>query len=80
MKSVHQCFFEHVLIAATMLRFQLDAALRFHAAFLVEHPHEFALAVLRGDRVRDMKDRAQNPPRRSTRDDPVDKTVSYAPS
>ena len=35
----------------------MDTALRFHAAFLVDQPHDFALAVLGGERVRDLKDR-----------------------
>ena len=31
--------------------------MRFFAAFLVERPHDFAIAILRGKRVRDIKDR-----------------------
>jgi hypothetical protein len=48
---------KNLICAGSLLRLQLDTALRFHAAFLVEHPHEFALAVLDGKRVRDLKDR-----------------------
>jgi hypothetical protein len=48
---------KNLICAGALLRLQLDTALRFHAAFLVEQPHEFAIAVLRGERVRDLKDR-----------------------
>ena len=48
---------KNLICAGALLRLQLDTALRFHAAFLVEQPHEFALAVLDGKRVRDLKDR-----------------------
>ncbi|MCW5793402.1 MAG: hypothetical protein KIS97_03595 [Nitrospira sp.] len=47
----------NLICAGALLRLQLDTALRFHAAFLVEQPHDFALAVLGGKRVRDLKDR-----------------------
>jgi len=43
--------------AASLVRLQLDSCLRFFAAFLVEDPHEFAAAILRGISVRDLKDR-----------------------
>lgn len=42
--------------AAPLLRFQLDNALRFYASTLVKEPHEFSMAVLRGEAIRDMKD------------------------
>jgi hypothetical protein len=48
---------KNLICAGALLRLQLDTALRFHAAFLVEQPHDFALAVLGGKRVRDLKDR-----------------------
>lgn len=48
---------KNLICAGVLLRLQLDTALRFHASFLVEQPHEFALAVLGGKRVRDLKDR-----------------------
>lgn len=47
----------NLVCAGALLRLQLDTALRFYAAFLVEQPHEFALAVLDGKRVRDFRDR-----------------------
>lgn len=37
---------KNLICAGALLRLQLDTALRFHAAFLVEQPHDFALAVL----------------------------------
>ncbi|RPJ83860.1 MAG: hypothetical protein EHM18_12980 [Acidobacteria bacterium] len=48
---------KNLICAGALLRLQLDTALRFHAAFLVEQPHDFALAVLGGKQVRDLKDR-----------------------
>jgi hypothetical protein len=48
---------KNLICAGALLRLQLDTAMRFYAAFLVEQPHDFALAVLAGQRVRDIKDR-----------------------
>ena len=45
------------ICAASILRLQLDNALRFYAAFLVDKPHDFATAVLAGTPVRKLKDR-----------------------
>ena len=45
------------ICAASILRLQLDTALRFYAAFLVAEPHAFASAVLKGTQVRKLKDR-----------------------
>ena len=47
----------NLICAGALLRLQLDTAMRFYAAFLVDQPHNFALAVLRGERVRNIKDR-----------------------
>jgi hypothetical protein len=47
---------KNLICAGALLRLQLDTALRFYAAFLVDKPHEFALAVLDGKRVRDLRD------------------------
>jgi hypothetical protein len=44
------------ICAAPILRLQIDTALRFFAAFLVDDPHEFAGSVLKGIPVRKMKD------------------------
>lgn len=43
--------------AAPLLRMQLDNLLRFHAAWLVDKPHDFAMSVFQGERIRDLKDR-----------------------
>ncbi len=45
------------LAAAPLLRLQLDNALRFSAAWLVDDPHEFAWRVIQGTHVRNMLDR-----------------------
>lgn len=47
----------NLICAGALLRLQLDTAMRFYAAFLVDQPHDFALAVLRGERVRNIEDR-----------------------
>ena len=39
---------------------QLDTALRFYAGFIVHEPHEFAMNVLKGDRIDKMKDKDGN--------------------
>jgi hypothetical protein len=46
----------NLVIAGSLLRIQLDTALRFYAAFQVDKPHDFALAVLRGERIDKLKD------------------------
>jgi hypothetical protein len=51
---------KNLICAGALLRLQLDTALRFYAAFLVENPHEFALGILDGRRVRDQRDRDGN--------------------
>ncbi|MXW15278.1 MAG: hypothetical protein F4120_04665 [Rhodothermaceae bacterium] len=43
--------------AGALIRLQLDTALRFMAGFIVENPHEFATAVMEGNRINKMKDR-----------------------
>jgi len=48
----------NLVCAGALLRLQLDTAMRFAAAWQVQDPHEFALAVLSGKRVRDLKDQA----------------------
>jgi hypothetical protein len=47
----------NLICAGALLRLQLDTAMRFFAAFIVDKPHDFALAVLGGARVRDLRDR-----------------------
>ena len=46
----------HYISAVSLLRLQLDNALRFHAAWLVDDPHHFALDVMAGKQIRKMKD------------------------
>lgn len=46
----------NILCAGALLRLQLDTALRFHAAWLVDDPHRFAIDVLGGKAVRDLRD------------------------
>ncbi|MCY4421278.1 MAG: hypothetical protein OXC42_08575 [Gammaproteobacteria bacterium] len=52
---------QNLICAGALLRLQLDTAIRFFAGFLVEQPHEFAAAVLKGKHIRKMKDRKGNP-------------------
>lgn len=47
----------NMICARTLLRTHIDTSLRFSAAWLVDDPHDFALRVLRGDRIDHMKDR-----------------------
>ena len=49
---------KNLICSGALLRLQLDTAMRFFAAFLVERPHDFAMSVLRGEKVRDLKDRS----------------------
>ncbi len=44
-----------MVCARTLLRTHIDTSLRFSVALLVEKPHEFAKAVLSGDRINRMK-------------------------
>ena len=44
------------ICAAPLLRLQIDNLLRFYAAFIVSDPHEFAMEVFRGKRIRDLRD------------------------
>lgn len=47
----------NMVCARTLLRTHIDTGLRFSAAWEVQKPHDFAMAVLRGDRIDQMKDR-----------------------
>ncbi|MCC6425701.1 MAG: hypothetical protein IT435_02650 [Phycisphaerales bacterium] len=48
----------NLVCAGGLLRMQLDTALRFHAAWLVEDCHEFACEVLQGTRIDKLTDRS----------------------
>lgn len=49
---------QNYLIAASLVRLQLDTFLRFFASYLVSDPHEFATSVLAGTEARKLKDRS----------------------
>ena len=49
---------ENFICAAPLIRLQVDNLLRFHAAWLVPKPDEFAMAVVKGKEVRHFKDKA----------------------
>lgn len=50
----------NMICAGAILRLQLDTALRFSAAWLVDDPHKFAIEVLGGSKIRNMRDRSGN--------------------
>jgi hypothetical protein len=47
----------NMICAGSLLRLQVDTALRFYAAYISENPHAFAHEVLKGTRVDKLKDR-----------------------
>ncbi len=47
----------NMICAGSLLRLQVDTALRFYAAYLVQDPHAFATEMLKGTRVDKLKDR-----------------------
>ncbi|MEZ6016517.1 MAG: hypothetical protein R3F49_15475 [Planctomycetota bacterium] len=51
----------NMICAGSLLRLQVDTALRFYAAYIVEDPHAFATEVLKGTRVDKLKDRDGKP-------------------
>jgi hypothetical protein len=48
----------NILCAGALLRLQIDTAIRFYAAFIVDDPHSFAMEVLKGVAVRELKDQS----------------------
>lgn len=46
----------NMICARSLLRLQIDTAIRFFAVFLVEKPHEFAMKILGGEQINHMKD------------------------
>lgn len=48
---------KNFISAAPLIRLQLDNLLRFQAGWLVDKPHDFAIEVFAGKRIRDMRDR-----------------------
>lgn len=51
---------ENFICAAPLIRLMLDTLLRFYAVWLVDNPHELALAILEGKELRKLKDREGN--------------------
>ncbi|MDD2463244.1 MAG: hypothetical protein PHI97_04550 [Desulfobulbus sp.] len=51
---------QNMVCARTLLRTQIDSALRFYAVFLVTDPHAFSLKVLDGKQINQMKDSSGN--------------------
>src|SRR5271154_1040794 len=49
---------KNFICAASILRLQLDNALRFASVFIVTDPHSFASAIMDGKRIRDFKDKS----------------------
>jgi hypothetical protein len=49
---------KNLIAAAPLVRLQLDNCLRFFASTLVDQPHDFAIQVLGGTRIDQMKDRS----------------------
>ena len=47
---------QNLICAGAILRLQLDTALRIFAGFIVDDPHDFAIAVIEGKRINQMKD------------------------
>ena len=48
----------NMVSARALLRIHIDTALRFSAAWLVEHPHDFALKVVGGHQIDRLKDQS----------------------
>jgi hypothetical protein len=51
---------QNYLCAGSLLRLQLDTALRFYALSLIDNQHQFATDILAGVSIRNMKDRKGN--------------------
>jgi len=51
---------KNFICAASILRLQLDNALRFASVFLVSDPHSFASAIMDGKRIKDFEDKSGN--------------------
>ena len=51
---------QNMVCARTLLRTQIDSALRFYAVFLVRDPHDFSMRVMKGKQINHMKDSSGN--------------------
>jgi hypothetical protein len=49
---------KNFICAASILRLQLNNALRFASVFMVSDPHSFASAIMDGKRIKDFKDKS----------------------
>ena len=47
---------QNLMCAGAILRLQLDTALRILAGFIIDDPHDFAIAVIEGKRINKMED------------------------
>jgi len=47
----------NMICARTILRTQIDTALRFYSIFIVKKPHDFVLRVLRGQQINQIRDK-----------------------
>jgi hypothetical protein len=50
----------NLMCARSLLRLQVDTAIRFYAVFLVESPHDFCHQIIKGTPINKMKDRDGN--------------------
>jgi hypothetical protein len=50
----------NMICARTLLRTQLDTALRFYSVFIVKKPHDFVLDILKGQQINKIKDKDGN--------------------
>jgi len=51
---------QNFIAAAPLLRLQIDSCLRFYGVYLVDNPHKFAGAVLKGEQIRKIRDSKGN--------------------
>lgn len=51
---------QNMTCARSLLRVQLDTAMRFSAIWLVESPHDFANEIINGKHIRNIKDKSGN--------------------
>ena len=49
-----------MVCARSLLRIQIDTALRFHAVYLVDNPHDFCMQILDGKQINHQKDSEGN--------------------
>lgn len=57
---IHAIETENFLCAAPLVRMHLDNLLRFYASYIVDDMGEFAMKVLNGEKIKDLKDKNGN--------------------